>query len=211
MTDKIDVKKTLDTYRAKAGEFRIVEVPDLQYLMVDGHGDPNTSPAFAEAIETLYPVAYALKFASKLTLGRDYVVPPLEGLWWADDMTVYTTRSKSEWDWTVMILAPEWIDAAMVDGGGGAVAGQERRPRSTTCGSRRCRRGSCVQTLHLGSFDSEAAGARPDARGVHPRARPGDDRQAPRDLPQRPPQGSPRQAPHDPAPARPPSLTTTET
>jgi hypothetical protein len=157
MTDKVDVKKTLDAYRAKAGEFRIVEVPDLQYVMIDGHGDPNASPAFAAALETLYPVAYALKFASKLTLGRDYVVPPLEGLWWADDMTVYTTRSKAEWDWTVMILAPEWIDAAMV-----TAAVEQSRAKN---GDRRfddlrletLSEGLSVQTLHLGSFDSEAA------------------------------------------------------
>src|SRR5690606_2095482 len=101
MTEKIDFKKELDAYRAKRDEIRIVDVPELQYLMVDGHGDPNTSPAFTEAVETLYPVAYALKFASKRTLGRDYVVMPLEGLWWADDMEAFTVaRDKSRWDWT---------------------------------------------------------------------------------------------------------------
>ena len=156
MTDKIDVKKTLDSYRATAGEFRIVEIPDLQYLMIDGHGDPNTSPAFAAALETLYPVAYSLKFASKLTLGRDYVVPPLEGLWWADDMAAFTSGSKSDWDWTVMILAPEWIDAVMV-----TAAVEQSRAKN---GDRRfddlrletLSEGLCVQTLHLGSFDTEA-------------------------------------------------------
>ena len=90
MTHKTDFKKSLDAYRAEQGEFRIVEVPDLQYLMIDGRGDPNTSPAFAEAVASLYPVAYKLKFASKRDLGRDYVVPPLEGLWWAEDMASFT-------------------------------------------------------------------------------------------------------------------------
>ena len=84
MTDKIDFKKTLDTYRAKQGRFQTVEVPDLQYLMVDGHGDPNTSPAFADAIEALYPVAYKLKFANQSAVSNLDVVPqrrqPLE-LW----------------------------------------------------------------------------------------------------------------------------------
>src|SRR3546814_5115707 len=69
----------------------------MQYLQIDGRGDPNTSPAFADAVETLYPLAYKLKFASKRDLGRDYVVPPLEGLWWADDMDAFTTsRDRSE-------------------------------------------------------------------------------------------------------------------
>jgi hypothetical protein len=113
--DKTDFKKTLDSYQAKRGVFRLVEVPPLHYLMIDGHGDPNTSPAFAEAIETLYPIAYKLKFASKQGLGRDYVVPPLEGLWWADDMDAFSNRDKSQWDWTLLLLVPDWIDQAMVD------------------------------------------------------------------------------------------------
>lgn len=106
MTDKIDFKKTLDTYRAQQGKFRLVEVPVLQYLMIDGHGDPNTSPMYAQALEALYPVAYKMKFASKRDLSRDYVVPPLEGLWWADDMDAFTSaRDKSRWDWTMMLMA----------------------------------------------------------------------------------------------------------
>jgi hypothetical protein len=84
MSGKIDFKKTLDCYRARRGVFEVVDVPDVQYLMIDGHGDPNTSPEYTEAIEALYPVAYKVKFASKRDLDRDYVVPPLEGLWWAD-------------------------------------------------------------------------------------------------------------------------------
>ena len=81
MTQKIDFKKQLDSYKAGRHAFRIIEVPPLQYLMVDGHGDPNTSQEFADATAALYPVAYKLKFASKQDLGKDYVVMPLEGLW----------------------------------------------------------------------------------------------------------------------------------
>lgn len=88
MTTKIDYKRDLDCYQATRDTIRIVAVPDLQYLMIDGHGDPNT-PAFADATATLYPVAYKLKFTAK-ALGRDHVVMPLEGLWWADDMGSFT-------------------------------------------------------------------------------------------------------------------------
>lgn len=70
VTPKIDYKRELDCYRAKRDTPQVVTVPDLQYLMIDGHGDPNT-PAFAEATTTLYPVAYELKFASKKVLERD--------------------------------------------------------------------------------------------------------------------------------------------
>lgn len=115
MSEKIDFTRTLDSYRARRGDFRVVDVPPLQYLMIDGHGDPNSSAGFAAAVEALYPVAYRLKFASR-DLGRDHVVMPLEGTWWAEDMTAFTSeRDKSRWSWTLMIMTPDWIDAAMLD------------------------------------------------------------------------------------------------
>jgi hypothetical protein len=157
MTDKIDFKKTLDAYRAQRGQFRIIAVPDMQYLQIDGRGDPNTSPAFAEAVGALYPVAYMLKFASKRDLGSDYVVPPLEGLWWAEDMDAFTTaRDKSRWDWTIMLMVPDWIDQAMF-----ATAAEQARAKNAAARLDDVRleklsEGRCVQTLHVGSFDDEA-------------------------------------------------------
>lgn len=157
MTDKVDFKKTLDTYRAHQGTFRIVDVPDLQYLMVDGQGDPNTSPAFAEAIETLYPVAYKLKFASKGDLGRDYVVPPLEGLWWAEDMDSFTAaRDKSRWGWTLMLMVPDWIDQDMVTAALEHAQSTDGSGRVDDVRVEVLSEGRCVQTLHVGSFDDEA-------------------------------------------------------
>jgi hypothetical protein len=156
MKDKVDLKKSLDAYRAKVGQFRVLDVPELQYLMIDGHGDPNTSPVFTEAVETLYPVAYALKFASKRGLGRDFVVMPLEGQWWADDMDSFTAvRDKSRWDWTLMIMQPDWIDRDMFSA---AVeqAGKKRPPRLEDLRLESLSEGRCVQTLHVGAFDDEA-------------------------------------------------------
>jgi len=143
MADKVDLKKTVDGYRARAGEFRIVELPTQRYLAIDGHGDPNTPP-YAHAIATLYPVAYALKSASRRA-GRDYVVPPLEALWSAPDPTSFTSRrDKSEWDWTLLSLVPEWVDGGMLD------ATLTEGVRVETLAE-----GWCVQTLHLGPFDDE--------------------------------------------------------
>lgn len=156
MAEKVDFKKTLDSYRARAGEFRVLDVPDLQYLMVDGHGDPNTTPAYARALATLYPVAYTLKFLSKDDLGRDYVVPPLEGLWWAQDMAAFTTsRDKSRWAWTMLLMVPDWIDASMVE-----TAVEKARAKASPADLEDVRleelsEGRCVQTLHLGPFDDE--------------------------------------------------------
>ena len=157
MTDKVDFKKTLDAYQAKRGRFRIVEVPELRYLMIDGHGDPNTSTAFTEAVQALYPVAYTLKFASKQDQGRDYVVPPLEGLWWADDMAAFTTvRDKSRWSWTLMIMVPDWIDQDMFTTAVERVAAKNRPTRLEDVRMESLAEGRCVQTLHVGPFDEEA-------------------------------------------------------
>jgi hypothetical protein len=155
--DKTDFKRTLDAYRAHRGRFRIVDVPDMQYLMVDGHGDPNTSPAFTAAVEALYPVAYKLKFASRRDLGRDYVVPPLEGLWWADDMDSFTTaRDKSRWDWTLMLMVPDWIDRTRFTTAVEQTRAKHHPARLDDVRLQSLSEGRCVQTLHVGSFDDEA-------------------------------------------------------
>ena len=157
MTGKIDHKLTIDAYRARRGELRLLDVPDLQYVMVDGHGDPNASPAFSAAIEALYPVSYALKLASKRDLDRDYVVMPLEGLWWADDMDAFTTaRDKSRWDWTLMVMTPDWIDQAMLTAAVERVRAKAAPARADDVRLETLSEGRCVQTLHVGSFDDEA-------------------------------------------------------
>jgi hypothetical protein len=157
MTDKTDFKKSLDAYQATPGRLRVVEVPDLQYLMIDGHGDPNTSTDYAEAIRALYPVAYKLKFASKRDLGRDYVVMPLEGLWWAENMDSFTiSRDKSAWDWTLMIMVPDWIDRSMFAAAIEQAGAKDRPARIDDIRLESLSEGLCVQTLHIGSYDDEA-------------------------------------------------------
>ncbi|MBG6084759.1 GyrI-like domain-containing protein [Zhihengliuella flava] len=164
---KIDFKKTIDAYRAPRGRFERLEVPAMRYLMLDGHGDPNTSPLYAASLAALYPTGYAVKFASKEELGRDYVVPPLEGLWWADSMDSFTTaRDKSAWKWTLLLMVPEWIDHDLVN----AAAARARTRAAAKRGMVQAAlermgeirletltEGDCVQTLHVGPYDDEAA------------------------------------------------------
>lgn len=153
----IDFKKTLDCYRARHGEFRILDVPPLRFLMVDGHGDPNTVPEYERALATLYPLAYALKFASKREFGRDYVVPPLEALWWADDWEVFTTaRDKSAWHWTLLLMVPEWIEGALIEQAHRAVERKGNAPALELVRIETLEEGRCVQTLHIGPYDDEA-------------------------------------------------------
>ncbi|MFD0560391.1 hypothetical protein FB566_4396 [Stackebrandtia endophytica] len=156
MSTKIDFKKELDAYQAKRGVFRVVDVPRLQYLMIDGHGDPNTSEAFTEAVEALYPVAYKIKFASKRQLDRDYVVMPLEGLWWAEDMATYTSaRDKSRWDWTLLVMVPDWIDEAVFTEAVEQVGAKTPPARLDRVRLESLEEGRSVQTLHIGSYDDE--------------------------------------------------------
>jgi hypothetical protein len=154
---KIDFKKELKhLYRPSPKEFVVVDVPPMKFLMIDGHGDPNTAQEYQDAVEALYAVAYKLKFTSKKELGKDYVVPPLEGLWWAEDMEAFTAaRDKSAWDWTMMIMQPEWITQEMVEE---AVKQVEKKglPALSKLYLETYHEGLAVQILHIGSYDDEA-------------------------------------------------------
>ena len=157
MTSKVDLKKQLTGYSARRGRFDVLTIPPTRYLMIDGHGDPNTSAAYADALATLYPVAYKLKFFSKNELGRDYVVMPLEALWWAEDMAAFTSaRDKSQWDWTAMILVPEWLDDGHVGAVTEALAAADAPPSLDQLRVEILDEGLVAQTLHIGPYDEEA-------------------------------------------------------
>ncbi|WP_374313532.1 GyrI-like domain-containing protein [Microbacterium sp.] len=152
---KTDLKKLIPSYTAPRGRFETIDVPPMSYVMVDGHGDPNTSPEYADAVAALYGVSYKLKFLSKNELERDYVVMPLEGLWWADDMTTFTSaRDKAQWSWTMMILVPEWLDAEHVERARSAAARADL-PALARLRLETLDEGRCVQTLHIGPYDDE--------------------------------------------------------
>jgi hypothetical protein len=156
VTAKLDFKRELACYRAKRDSPQVVDVPDLQYLMIDGHGDPNTA-VYEDAVSALYPVAYKLKFASRKDLDRDYVVMPLEGLWWADDMGTFTTaRDKARWDWTLMIMVPDWITAEMFADAVEQTGTKDPPTRLDDLRMERLSEGRCVQALHVGPYDDEA-------------------------------------------------------
>ena len=156
--NKIDFKKEFKhLYQPSQVEFAVVDVPSMQYLMVNGHGDPNVAQEYQDALEALYAVAYKIKFASKKELERDYVVPPLEGLWWAEDMEAFSTkRDKSAWDWTMMIMQPEWITAEMFEQAREIVRRQKVLPALSKLRLETYHEGLSVQILHIGSYEDEA-------------------------------------------------------
>ncbi len=162
---KVDFRKELKhLYGPSAQAFTVVDVPPMQFLMADGHGDPNTAQVYQEAVEALYAVAYKLKFMSKRQLEKDYVVPPLEGLWWAEEMEAFTVaRDKSAWDWTMMIMQPSWITREMFAEAIQLVQKAKDLPALPGLRLETYHEGLAVQILHLGSYDDEG----PTLRRMH--------------------------------------------
>lgn len=154
--DKTDFRvERKDLYSPSAGEFSVVDVPPFDFAMIDGSGDPNTSPAYADAVQALYTVSFAVKFASKSELGKDYVVGPLEGLWRTDDPSAFATASKADWSWTMMIRQPDWITAELRELAQAKVAGK-KLPGLELLRFETIAEGLSVQILHVGSYDDEA-------------------------------------------------------
>ena len=108
---KIDLKKQLKhLYNPSLKQKTAVDVPKMNFLMIDGQGDPNTSEAYQNAVEALFAVSYAIKLMIKKSeIAADYTVMPLEGLWWVDDMTQFSLVDKDAWKWTSMIMQPEYM------------------------------------------------------------------------------------------------------
>ncbi len=155
---KVDLKKERkDLYQPGSKEFTEVDVPPMTYLAIDGHGDPNTSPDYAAAVQALYASAYAIKFAVKARGGGDFVVGPLEGLWSSADPSAFTERRKREWDWTMMIPLPDPVTGD--DIATGLANAAERKPDLPIASVRALEldEGRSLQILHVGSYDAEAA------------------------------------------------------
>jgi hypothetical protein len=155
--DKRDLKVELKhLYQASAKAVVEVDVPAMNFLMIDGMGDPNTSPAYASAVETLFMVSYAAKFiVKKGATAIDYSVMPLEGLWWADDMSQFSTEDKSNWKWTAMIMQPSFVSREVIDR---AIAEVKNKKNPTAISQLRFEpfaEGRCAQVLHIGPFSEE--------------------------------------------------------
>ena len=162
---KIDYKKELKhLYKPTSKDVEIVDVLDMNFLMIDGQGDPNISQEYSDAIETLYAVSYALKFTIKKgELEIDYGVMPLEGLWWVDDMSQFSIDDKTDWKWTAMIMQPEYVTKELfLD----ACKQVEKKKNPVALSKIRFElfsEGQVAQTMHLGPFSEEG----PTVERVH--------------------------------------------
>ena len=166
---KIDFKREFRAlYRPSSTGFSIVDVPELTFLMVDGHGDPNTSPRYQAAVEALFGLSYAVKFLLKAhTVTPDYGVMPLEGLWWTADITTFSLDNKADWDWTMMIMQPHWVSEDVVGAARGRVAKKNPSPVLGEVRLAPYLEGLAIQILYTGPYDDEA----PTIAAMHADAR----------------------------------------
>jgi hypothetical protein len=143
-------------YAPKNTGWALVDVPEQQFIAIDGSGNPNTATEYTQAVEALYTVAYTIKFATKRADGRDFVVAPLEGLWWADDLEAFTTRAKDSWRWTMLVNQPAWITETAVEEAKTVALAKKKLPAIAGVRYQTLNEGRCAQVLHVGSYDDEA-------------------------------------------------------
>ncbi|MBD3177247.1 MAG: hypothetical protein GF320_18905 [Armatimonadia bacterium] len=162
---KIDLKREMkDLYSAPKGECTLIEVPELQYLMIDGKGNPNEALSFQEAVAALYGLAFTIKMSLKRREPRrDWVVPPLQGLWWSDDMEAFVLDAKDDWYWTLMVLQPDFVTQSDVEEFREVLCGKKNPPRLDEVRFETYEEGLVAQTLHVGPYSEEA----PTVRMLH--------------------------------------------
>ena len=160
----LDLKKQYKPlYQPSAKKIEIIQVPKLQFAMVDGFiekgSEPGKSPSFAEATQALYSLSYTLKFTLKKrkTNATDYPVMALEGLWWVEDGTFEIFR-KDNWFYTLMIMQPDVITPQIFE----EAREQVRKKKGDSEKLAKVRlahfeEGLCVQVMHIGPYATEPA------------------------------------------------------
>lgn len=152
----MDFKKELKhLYNPSPKKVEVVNVPKMNFLMINGDGGPGAA-AFQDAIETLYPVSYTLKFmVKKGDLEIDYGVMPLEGLWWADDMSSFVAGKKENWKWILMIMQPEFVTEIMVSEAINEVKRKKNPISLPLIRFDSYLEGRSAQIMHVGPFSEE--------------------------------------------------------
>lgn len=157
-SDKLDYKKEYKDLYQPGMQPALTEVPPMTFLMADGRGAPG-GEAYQAAMQALYSITFTIKM-SKMSGNQpagyfEYVVPPLEGLWWSKDGTLDWAGPKESWYWTSMLRQPEFVTQAVFDWA--VTECRRKKPELSveTVRLERFREGLCVQAMHLGPYDQE--------------------------------------------------------
>ena len=165
MPTKIDLKKDLKhLYNPSSKQVTVVDVPEMNFFMIDGEGDPNTSEAYQNAVEALFAVSYTLKFmVKKGESGIDYAVMPLEGLWWVEDMTQFTQENKDAWKWTAMIMQPAYVTQQLAEDAVKQVEKKKALPSLSDIQFGAFHEGMAAQIMYFGPYHEEG----PTIKRIH--------------------------------------------
>jgi len=153
---KLDFKKeNKELYNPSAKEVSVIDVPEMNFLMIAGEGDPNTSREYQDAIEALFSVSFKAKFISKKEISQDYAVMPLEGLWWVENMGDFSLEDKSNWKWTAMIRQPDFVTKEIIEKAIEEVEKKKNLPALSRIGFESLHEGLSAQIMHIGSYSEE--------------------------------------------------------
>jgi hypothetical protein len=155
--EEVDFKKEFGKYYfPKTGEISVVDIPAMNFAMVDGRGDPNTVPAYRDAIEALYGVSYTAKFTLKFERVADYRVGPLESLWWSSKARAFSLGSREGWKWTAMIMQPDVVSTRAFRDAVARVREKRNPAALSKVRLERFREGRSAQTMYFGPYAKEA-------------------------------------------------------
>ncbi|MGW6131425.1 GyrI-like domain-containing protein [Cellulomonas sp. NPDC055163] len=150
-----DLRRTHPAVWRAPDDPELVVVPPVRYLMVDGAGDPSTAPAYVDAVHTLYAVSYGVRALVKASGGAPWTVMPLEGLWWADDLTTFTSGRRDGWLWTMLIAQHDGVTAELVAEALDAATRKGKAPAAERLRLEVLDEGEVVQVMHHGPYATE--------------------------------------------------------
>ena len=160
---KIDIKKQMTAlYSPRGKDIQILDVPEMNFITEDGTGDPNKPPYF-QAVETLFSLAYTIKFIVKRETGTDYGVMPLESLWWADNLADFASGKRDAWKWTAMIMQPECVTESFFNSSVEKLKTGRNPPALAKARFQAFREGLCAQVMYRGPYSNEG----PVIMGIH--------------------------------------------
>lgn len=159
MQFKLDYKKEFKDLYLPKNEPMLVDVPEMNFIMVDGKGNPNDEGGeYQSAVEILYALSYTIKMSKKGSYNIDgyfeYVVPPLEGLWWMENDGM-DFKKKDKFEWTSMIRQPEFVTKEVFEWACSEVLRKKPNIDVSKARLQKFKEGLCVQIMHIGSYDDE--------------------------------------------------------
>lgn len=156
-----DFKKIQKELYQPKTEASLIDVPEMKFLMIDGAGDPNTSPAYAEAVQALYGLSYTIRMNKTWDQYFEYVVPPLEGRWEVLDADFTgggaPITDKNKLIWTAMIRQPDFVTVEVFEEAKKIAAIKKPDLDLSKIRLVTFREGLCIQIMHIGSYDEEPA------------------------------------------------------